>query len=301
MIVRSTEDGPPARGTQAFHHDRRGARDWRCPRASTARPGRGARDRPARRHPAARRRRRAAATSPSEWPASRGAPSIATPPSMSGAPGPNGCASCPIPDRTAGPSGASRVADAGEIGGHGHLEVGRVAGDDVDGDSTGLQQGGLIGPGPGGGDRGRRRPSRSRPRRTPWGVWAAPSVGPVHGRDDAVAVDALDGLDDRHDRDGRPVALRRLRHGGRRAPGATTGRAPSWTRTTRVPSGSGSADSRAANPAATESWRRAATDDDGPDLGRAATARRPAPSTPLGGRHDDDRLDLGRAARPSSV
>ena len=83
----------------------------------------------------------------------------------------------------------------------------------------------------------------------------------------------------------------------------TTGRAPSWTRTTRSPSGSGSARSSASNPGRTESWRRSPPSTNGR---RRATVRQPRAvlelAPPLRRRHDDDRRDLrgGRAA-PSSV
>ena len=49
-----------------------------------------------------------------------------------------------------------------QIGGDRHLEVGRIAGDDMNSDFTGLQQGGLIGPRPVGGDIAGQRAAKDR-------------------------------------------------------------------------------------------------------------------------------------------
>ena len=72
-----------------------------------------------------------------------------------------------------------------EVLGHGHLEVRRFAGDRMDGDSSGLEQGGLIG------ELARRRPAGTSPTPpeqagagSPWGVWAVASAGPVDRLDD---------------------------------------------------------------------------------------------------------------------
>ena len=82
-------------------------------------------------------------TSPSEWPARRGAPSISMPPRRRPVPGPNGCVSWPKPTRT--PDGHERLFDPAQVVGQRHLEVRGFAGDRMDGDSTGLEQGGLVG------------------------------------------------------------------------------------------------------------------------------------------------------------
>ena len=150
------------------------------------------------------------ATSPSEWPARAGTPSTVTPPSRSGAPGPNGWLSCPNPIRGAAP-GAQRLLDAAQVVGQRHLEVRRVAGDRMNRDSTGLQQRGLVGelavalrrerrPAPAAAARGGalRRLCRGERR-------------PVHGLDDPSVLDPLERLGDRQDRQGRAVRL----HGGR--------------------------------------------------------------------------------------
>ena len=60
-----------------------------------------------------------------------------------------------------------------EVGGDRHLEVGGIAGHDMHGDSTGLQQRGLVGPCPVLGASGRERRRGSSARRTPCGVCAA--------------------------------------------------------------------------------------------------------------------------------
>ena len=56
--------------------------------------------------------------------------------------------------------------------------------------------------------------------------------GPVDGLADDVAVDPLEGLGDRHDRDRGAVECGLRGDRDRRAPVVTRGRAPSWTRTT---------------------------------------------------------------------
>ena len=56
----------------------------------------------------------------------------------------------PDPGPSARDGSGEQVGDASEVGGHGHLEIGGIAGNDMDGDSTGLQEGGLVGPRPAG-------------------------------------------------------------------------------------------------------------------------------------------------------
>ena len=145
--------------------------------------------------------------------------------------------------RTGGGPGRSRsVGRAGgvaeqprracEVRGDGHLEVARIARDDMDGDSTGLQQRGLVGP------VSSRRPRRRGQR----GAQQLPADalrrlrgaerGPVEGLADQVAGQPLDGLDDGHDRDRRPVARQPRPRRRRRAAVETSGRAPSCTSTT---------------------------------------------------------------------
>ena len=91
------------------------------------------------------------------------------------------------PARTGGCRGRSRCASSAgacraarrpraRSAGSGHLEVARLAGDDMDRDATGLQQRGLVGPGLGPVGRvAAVAPRGGRPGRTPCGVWAAPS------------------------------------------------------------------------------------------------------------------------------
>ena len=219
----------PARATRRDDLAR-AARRSRCPAGVAGRPGTGARGRPGRRAEqrvgdgvegdvavgVAVQPRRAR---------------ITMPPSASGSPGPNGWLSWPMPDPAASRP-AERRRRPGEIRGQGHLEVARVTGDDMDRDGTGLQQGGLVGPGlgPVGRDTVVGRAEEAAPdalrglRRR--------EAGAIDRRDDAVPVDPLQRLGDGHDRDGRAVPRGRLGDGVDQ-PGRTSGRAPSWTSTTR--------------------------------------------------------------------
>ena len=207
----------------------------------------------------------------------------------------------------AGPSGRvgsapSRLGDPIQVGGHGHLEVGRVAGDDMDGDSTGLQERGLIGPGPVGGARDRRSASRSSPRRTPCGVWAAPSserstVAPTRSPSTRLIVSATGttgiaapcrsaACDDAHRRARPRPAVGRRRGPARRAR-LRIGRRPAPAPRSRP----------ARSPAAVH---RRPTNVDRP--ARAATTRRSSARRAIGGRHDDDRRRPRAPPRaPSSV
>ena len=95
----------------------------------------------------ARRTRRGARRRRRNGRPGRGAPSIATPPSRSGAPGPNGWLSWPIPVRVR--AGAARTAERErrppEIGRERHLDIAWIAGDHMDSDATGFEQRGLVG------------------------------------------------------------------------------------------------------------------------------------------------------------
>ena len=179
MIVRSTRGRTPARGRhQAFHDlgeelatgDARGRR----------RPGR---------EDAARGRPAPAAPSSASHDGVEGDVAIGVAGEPGRAldrdaaqherrPGPERMRVVPDPGTDRRTVGGQQGGHTGEIVGHGHLEIARVAGDGMDGDCTGLEQGGLIGPGPGGRRSGPRRPRASTPRRTPWGVWAAPRRRP---------------------------------------------------------------------------------------------------------------------------
>ena len=116
----------------------------------------------------------------------------------------DGCpARCPTRDARA--TGEGRL-DPTEVGRQRHLEVARISGDDMDRDSTGLEQGGLVGPrlGAVGRESLVRRAQQAAPdalRR----LGGAERLA-VDGRPDDRPVDALEGLGDRQDRDRRAVA-----------------------------------------------------------------------------------------------
>ena len=142
------------------------------------------------------------------------------PPSASGAPGPNGWLSCPIPVRRATrPTRRERGLDAAQVGGQGHLEVARVAGDGMNRDATGLQQGGLIGPRLRAVRREAREGARSRPGATPCGVWAAARTDRSTVATMSPSVDPLEGLGDGQDRDRGAM----LGGGRRRRPSTSAG------------------------------------------------------------------------------
>ena len=225
------------------------------------------------------------ATSPSEWPCSRARPSISIPPSAQRIARPEGMRVVADPGPASSRIGpARRRLDAGKIGGQRHLEIRGIAGDDMDRDSTGLQQGGLVGPRLG------VRPAGSRPGArgadsgaTPWGVWAVAERGSIDGPSTIapsttrLTVSATDttGIAAPCARTARTTAVDQR-------PAMTSGRAPSWTRTAR--SGRrGPTASSAATPAATDSWRvrhrrRPATTAGG-SQGAAAIARSRAPAS----------------------
>ena len=165
----------------------------------------------------------------------------------------------------------------------------------MDGDSTGLQEGGLIGPGPRAG-LVEASAVRRMPRRTPCGVWAAASPDRSTVAAIAVALDALERLGDRHDRDGGSVLGRRLDDRRDEVARRPTGRAPSWTRTTRSPSGSGTRALERVEPGADRVLPPLAARREGD--GRAVRQPRPVLELPppFRRRHDDDRRDLRAAA-----
>ncbi len=170
------------------------------------------------------------------------------------------------------------------------------------GDSTGLQQGGLVRPGLRTVRRmtGQRLAQHIRPNALR-GLRRA-QRGAVEGRADPAAVDPLDRLDDRHDRDGGAV-LRggtgdradQGRRDGRSAAvvdehdprvGVGPGRRPAVDRRRR----------RRIEPRQPRGDRVLATlpaRDDGVDLGRQPR-RSPDHSDRVGRDHEDDPLDLGR-------
>ena len=100
----------------------------------------------------------------------------------------------------AGPESPSEPCGPREIRGDGHLEVVRLAVDDMDGDSTGLQQGGLVGPVvAGSAATGRRRRGGRR-----GGSPAASGPRPASVRSTVASTrrrDPLHGLGDGQDRD----------------------------------------------------------------------------------------------------
>ena len=99
---------PPSRSPPRGGRPRPASRSRRSPRASTASAGNSRPRSPSPAAPSSASQTACSATSPSEWPWSRGAPSMTTPPSASGPPGPNGWPSWPMPTRDArGPARAA--------------------------------------------------------------------------------------------------------------------------------------------------------------------------------------------------
>ena len=199
---------------------------------------------------------------------------------------------------------ATHRVDPAQVGGLGHLDVGRVAGDDMDRDSTGLQERGLVGPRLGAVRRellvGTRAGGRAR---TPCGVCAVTRSERSTVAATSVAADPLDGLGDRHDRDRRAVAFGRRAPPPRPARRTTSGRAPSWTRTTRSPIDPASAPARAprTRPRPTVLATVAAGDD--LDRRRSGSQRPPAIASTSVGRRRPRRSasTTGDAASASSV
>ena len=155
---------------------------WRCRAASGRRPGRADPRSPRPVAPSSASATAWRTTSPSEWPAARGAPAISTPPSGAACPGPNGWLSWPMPVRVRRASRPGPRRLAARSPGSVTLRLPGSPGTTWTGDATGFEQGGLVGErlGPSGGKR--RQASRSRSRRTPCGVCAVAEPGPVDRR-----------------------------------------------------------------------------------------------------------------------
>ena len=140
MSIDEGESPTPASRARDLPEERR---RWRCPSASAHRPGTGGPGRRGRRHPAGRRRRRAARRRRPSARRAGGRPGSRCRPGAGPGPGPNGWLSWPKPTRTA--AGRERLLGAAQVVGQRHLDVRGFAGDRMDGDSTGLEQGGLVG------------------------------------------------------------------------------------------------------------------------------------------------------------
>ena len=204
-IVRSTDAGrQPAAATRSTDLGQElSAGD--APVGSGCPPGRGDRDRPGRRPRAARRRARGGRRRHRNG--RRGAGRLDHDPAQrEGLARPERVAVMPDPDARRGRPGEHRF-DPAQVGGLGHLEVARVSGNDMDRDSTGLQEGGFVGPclravgrielvgtGQETGTDALRGLGRHQ-------------VGAVDGLGDQLVRHPLDGLGDGHDRDRRPVQL----------------------------------------------------------------------------------------------
>ena len=150
---RSSGRPTPARqagGRRARRRPPRAARALAMPAASPRRPGRAGRDRRAPPRRAARRRPRGARRRRRNGRAAAARRRSSTPPRASGVARPERMAVVAEADRgrrgaagRAPPSAARRARSPGS----GHLEVVGFAGDRMDGDATGLEQGGLVGEG----------------------------------------------------------------------------------------------------------------------------------------------------------
>ena len=279
---------PPAGGRDAAHGPRPAAPRWRCRAASARPPGRGGRGRRGRRPRAARRRARGArrrrrsgrAGAARRRSRSRRAPAAS--------PGPNGWLSCAEADarrrrrRRAAPRRGARSAGWVTL----RLSVSRER-----------HEPGFYRP-PGG------RPRRSTSRGPSGGNVRRPLAGARRGRPAASGrrrgrpgrrsrrrrspVDPLE-RSRRPARPGSPPrALRPPARPPRSSAAETSGRAPSWTRTTRSRSAprADRAGSSASTPAATDSWRRSP-----PATTRLTRSRQPGRAADLvdaGRRGDDD-------------
>ena len=100
-----------------------------------------------------------------------------------------------------------------EVGRERHLEIAWIAGDHMDSDATGFEQRGFIG------ERRRSIGREAAPRAAEQVATDAlrrlggPEPGPLDRLAYPIAVDALEGLGDGHDRDGRAVTSGRLGDG----------------------------------------------------------------------------------------
>ena len=151
------------------------------------------------------------AASPSEWPCSRGAPAISTPPRRRPSPGPNGWRSDPNPVRVSPTPGEPRLGE-GQVVRARDLEVRGLAGDCVHRDPGGLEQRRLVGQlGGVSGPHDAPAPGGARPSARPAASGPSPHRAIDRARDQ-VAVDALERLGHRQHRDGRAVLRRRARN-----------------------------------------------------------------------------------------
>ena len=119
----------------------------------------------------------------------------------------------PRPD---GASGAEGRGHPPEIARERHLEVAGIAGHDMDRDATGFEEGGLVGERLGSVGREPAVGLAQQVAAHALGRLRGAQAAPLDGRADQVAVDPLEGLGHRHDRDGRPVTSRRLARRPRR-------------------------------------------------------------------------------------
>ena len=201
----------------------------------------------------------------------------------------------PSPDRRIGLGSTEQRGRPLQIGGDRHLEVGGIAGDDMDGNSTGLQQGGLVGPGPVRGDiagqraakessGGRPAASARRPGRTDR---RSPSIRSSTTRL-SVSLTGTTGIA----APCRSVAA--TTSATERRPG-TNGRAPSWTRTTRARRDPGRF--QAPEPGADRILAPSPPSTNVDPIAPEPSAPPSSASPPLGGRDDHDRPDgRGRAS-----
>ena len=236
-IVRSTDETVASRRRRAARRRPPGARCWRSRAGSPRRPGRAAEvAQPGRAEQGSAIAWRA--TSPSEWPWSRGAPGISMPPSRAPSPGPNGWLSraesrraCGLPAHRRGDRHRARPARSRSSG---RVTL-RLLG------SPGIAWTAML-------QASSRAASSVHVARS--GGWIPREARPqqrsadtlrrlgrrerlaVDGPGDRVPLDALDRLGDRHDRD-RGAVSAAARATARTSSAEASGRAPSWTSTTR--------------------------------------------------------------------
>ena len=230
-------------------------------------------------------------TSPSEWPASAGAPGIAIPPIRSGEPGPKGWLSWPNPTRAPSASScrSTRSRSSGSVtlrlvGWPGIAWTVMVQASSRAASSVNSRS-------PSGGYRSQA--SRSRRRRAPCGVWAAASVlrstvSTTRSPSMRFSVSATDST-------GIAAPCRSTASAiASTSATDTSGRAPSWTRTGRSPP-AGSVRWRWRTPAATDAWRVVPPATTSVPAGQPAGGRDLVDA--LGGDDDDHPVDGGRCGQ----
>jgi hypothetical protein len=99
-----------------------------------------------------------------------------------------------------------RRLDPVEVARHGHLEIRRFAGDCMNGDSTGLEQGGLIGPGLGAIRRELAERATKQSAAHALGRLRGSQFVTIDGRGNDAVLHALDRFGDRDNRDGGTAA-----------------------------------------------------------------------------------------------